>query len=1289
VSSNGTANPAYTSYITANNGSWTLFEATVAPGTYVANIGIGGISINNTAQFKIDDYVVYDGSTADGDAPLAPTSPVISGVAAKQQTISWTAPGGGVDGGGYMVVRNTADPTTNPNAKGIYAVGNMISGSEQVVYLGTNPSFTDINLDPSTRYYYRIYAVDKAFNYSPSVAVDGTTTAPSYDTEPTAQVTGLNFTTPTTNNITSGFTINWTAAVSGGGTGHLVVVKASSDFTAHPVDGNTYNANTTFGTGAALGGGYVVYSGTGTSVVISGLTKLTTYYVRVYDYNGSAGTENYYISSPTSGTNLSAPGELVSNGTSPSSAPKSYSDGTAWVGGIAPGQNDNVTITANDFFNVGSTQKCYNLTINSGSKLSSGTAQTFQVYGTSMVCNGTFGDASIVLPANGGTGSALTLEFGNNLSLSGSGSIYPYKVRPVSSLSNIGITFASNTTITYNVAGTLSDNTGNDNISFTVNPGVTLSIAGNMNTLSSSASNGNANTTWNINGTVNVAGYFSPMVASAKSFICNINNGGTLSVLNLSPTQTGGATPTVNVDSGGKFIITGSCDLSGSIPVLFQGDGTFTTGPVTSVKIANNSGLDSSTGPIRTSSLNFDAGTSFTFQGSSAQDTGNNFPSSIGALTINNASGVTFSKSTTVNGTLTLTSGTLYVGANTLTLRGTRSGTGSIDGTSGTIVYSGTSSQTASTLVNVNNLTLNNTAVSLPGLALGAATTINGTLTLQAGSIFNGSPNPNITLADGSAIVCSGGGFSSGAPVFGNSVNLTYTGSATKGFEFPAADIISSLTVNNTSGIALTDNRNIPTLNIGSGSTLTVNAGKQLTVSTSLTNNGGTLNLLSTSADGTATLLTPGSLSGTGGIYSVNQWLNSGRNYYISSPVTGATSAVVKDKADSRLWKYTEPNTGTILWDEITLNNESLEVGRGYVAKLASDDVITFNGTLNNGSVTSPTLTAAGTVSTGFNLVGNPYPSFVNWTDVIKTNVSTSIWYRSKSTGSYLFQTYNVSGDGVGVNGGSNIIPPMQSFWVKVPSGTGTIGFTNSMRSHQDQSGSSNRLKAPGISTQKLLRLLVSNEINTDETVVYFNSNAQDGFDAYDSPKMTNSNIAIPEIYTTVGKEQLAINGLNNLAANMELALGFNTGTSNNFTIKASEVNNFDADTKIILKDNVLNTEWDLTGGSAYSFTSDAINTSSRFTVIFRTSAIATEIENFNYNDRIFYVFQNANNQITIQRNFNENATISVCNAVGQELVSTLMTGTCKVIDQSFSPGVYFVTVNAAGNKTTKKVIVN
>jgi len=157
----------------------------------------------------------------------------------------------------------------------------------------------------------------------------------------------------------------------------------------------------------------------------------------------------------------------------------------------------------------------------------------------------------------------------------------------------------------------------------------------------------------------------------------------------------------------------------------------------------------------------------------------------------------------------------------------------------------------------------------------------------------------------------------------------------------------------------------------------------------------------------------------------------------------------------------------------------------------------------------------------------------------------------------------------------------------------------------------------------------------------------------------------------------------------MELALGFNSGTSNNFTIKASEVNNFDADTKIILKDNVLNTEWDLTGGSAYSFTSDAINTSSRFTVIFRTSAIATEIENFNFNDRIFYVFQNANNQITIQRNFNENATISVCNAVGQELVSTLMTGTCKVIDQSFSPGVYFVTVNAAGNKTTKKVIVN
>ncbi len=135
---------------------------------------------------------------------------------------------------------------------------------------------------------------------------------------------------------------------------------------------------------------------------------------------------------------------------------------------------------------------------------------------------------------------------------------------------------------------------------------------------------------------------------------------------------------------------------------------------------------------------------------------------------------------------------------------------------------------------------------------------------------------------------------------------------------------------------------------------------------------------------------------------------------------------------------------------------------------------------------------------------------------------------------------------------------------------------------------------------QQVLHLQVSNGTNTDETIVYFNDNASDGCDVYDSPKMINANSVIPKIYTSVSDEELAINGMNSYTSGTALAVGFRPGKSNTFTMKASEISNFDANTKIILKDNYLSTEQELTVGTPYSFVSDATPTDTRFTLIFK-----------------------------------------------------------------------------------------
>lgn len=158
--------------------SWTKVTGTVTSannvpddyGHYVFRFsGASGNSID------IDDVCIYAGSAADNTAPGVATNARINAETYNSLYVSWTAPSGGVEGGGYMVVRGTSDPTSAPATNGIYENSNNIVSGQIVVYLGTSTGFTNTGLSAGTTYYYRVYTIDKAFNYSSSVAISGST----------------------------------------------------------------------------------------------------------------------------------------------------------------------------------------------------------------------------------------------------------------------------------------------------------------------------------------------------------------------------------------------------------------------------------------------------------------------------------------------------------------------------------------------------------------------------------------------------------------------------------------------------------------------------------------------------------------------------------------------------------------------------------------------------------------------------------------------------------------------------------------------------------------------------------------------------------------------------------------------------------------------------------------------------------------------------------------------------------------------------------------------------------
>jgi hypothetical protein len=92
---------------------------------------------------------------------------------------------------------------------------------------------------------------------------------------PTIQASGINFPKIGCN----AFEINWT---NGNGSNRIVAVYPAGGITLPTI---AYAANQIYNSGGAIGGGKVVYDGTGNSVIAVGLAANTTYTIIVFEYN--------------------------------------------------------------------------------------------------------------------------------------------------------------------------------------------------------------------------------------------------------------------------------------------------------------------------------------------------------------------------------------------------------------------------------------------------------------------------------------------------------------------------------------------------------------------------------------------------------------------------------------------------------------------------------------------------------------------------------------------------------------------------------------------------------------------------------------------------------------------------------------------------------------------------------------------------------------------------------------------------------------------------------------------
>lgn len=471
------------------------------------------------------------------------------------------------------------------------------------------------------------------------------------------------------------------------------------------------------------------------------------------------------------------------------------------------------------------------------------------------------------------------------------------------------------------------------------------------------------------------------------------------------------------------------------------------------------------------------------------------------------------------------------------------------------------------------------------------------------------------------------------------------------------------------------------------GAKLTVPSGITLTTSTGVT--------LQSDATGTATLLNSGTYTGT---INAQQYLGAARNWYVCSPISNATSPSTNI---TRYYEYVESGdnadfsvTGsTDYWKGLNTGT-TMAVGKGYIAQTSTGTTVQFSGTANNGDImTTFDLTRNDAKGKGFNLVGNPYPSYLDWVDVTAANpnLDNTYYYRTKnSTDAYTFVIWNGAGSSYVVSNGSlpvnstvtRYLPPTQAFWVRVKTGTSAtkMNFTNAMREHRDDNG--NLMKAPGQNTRTNVRLQLQNGTESDELLIYQDAAASNSYDAYDSPKMLNNSTTIPDLYCITGDERLVINGLNTFVYNTELPLGFSLNAAATLKFKASELSNMPAGTKLYLRDKQENSETELTPEAEYIFstTSATSNNENRFSLLFKTPGVTTGTTNAN-NERIS-VFVNAANHITIIAA--EKSNYAIYNAMGQLIENGILNSELETRDSKLAAGVYVVKVD---NQSTRVII--
>lgn len=449
-------------------------------------------------------------------------------------------------------------------------------------------------------------------------------------------------------------------------------------------------------------------------------------------------------------------------------------------------------------------------------------------------------------------------------------------------------------------------------------------------------------------------------------------------------------------------------------------------------------------------------------------------------------------------------------------------------------------------------------------------------------------------------------------------------------------------------------------LNIENDASLTISSSSYLTIQSTF-NNGGTFNILS-DATGTGSLITNGTINNTGTV-NVDCFFEQDQWHGVSSVISDGLSGIF---INSYLKYFTEADS---TWTYITPLDYALTSGRGFMLWDYDDKTITYSGSLNNGNYNPDLVYTSSAVNNGkgWNLIGNPYPSSLNfdgsWTS---SNIDGTIYFYNGSN----YLTWNGS---MGTNA-SGAIAPGQAFWVHAHAENPSITIPQNKRQHSTQPFYKDL-------QSNVFTMEVTGNNKKDQITIVFDNESSASFDPeFDAYKLFGEEDA-PQLFMKFNGIEFSMNYIPK-EGELSIPVFLEVGSSGNYLI-SNLTEPFTTYEDVFLEDLISGETVDLMLEENYSFYAEPSQSGARFLLHFY------DVNGTNdYSSKQTLLFSNGSS-LFINSSIPEKGELEIFDIVGRKVVNkNLEIDGQSQIKLSVPAGYYIATFKGMNCYISRKILI-